>query len=392
MDIYAKRSYWKLILGIAGVLIVIVTLLYSYYLSFNLAKNEDKNARLYAIALKNIYEDENLEATFELEQEITLNNAIPTIIENEMGELQGSNFGESHNNDQEYLQKKVDNLLANGFEPIQGEGYAKKIYYTRTKLYRLIQFYPFIQMLMVISFITFGYMAFGRSKKAEQNRVWAGMAKETAHQLGTPISAILAWIENLKFTTNGNEIQDDIIKELEHDVERLELVADRFSKIGSKPELISTNLITILESIKNYMAKRAPRKMEFEFPGLESEPIYADINVHLFEWVMENLIRNALDSMGSTGKISVEIFQDNDRVLIDISDTGKGIPANKFNIVFQPGYSTKARGWGLGLSLVKRIIDNYHSGKIFVKKSKINEGTTFTINLPASKTNHSKIL
>ncbi len=385
MDIYKKRSYWKLILAIAGAAIVVITLLYSYYLSSNLAKNEDKNARLYALALNNMYEDTDLNASFELEGEITLNNAIPTIVESETGDLVGINFGESQNNDQEYLRSVIEKLEQNGFEPIKGDGYAKRIYYTRTKLYRLIQYYPYIQMLMVISFVTFGYLAFGRSKKAEQNRVWAGMAKETAHQLGTPISAILAWLENLKMTTNGNEMQDEIIKELEYDVNRLELVADRFSKIGSKPELIKTNVVDVLDDIKNYMAKRAPRRMKFTFPDLNSTPIYADLNVHLFTWVMENLIRNALDSMGSDGMISAELAVDDNMVVIDLSDTGKGIPSNKFKTVFQPGYSTKKRGWGLGLSLVKRIIENYHNGKIFVKKSKINEGTTFTIRLPKAE-------
>lgn len=382
MDIYEKRSYWKIILAVAGALIVIVTLLYSYYLSSNLAENEDKNARLYALALKNIYEDENLEATFELEQEVTFNNAIPTIIENEMGELKGTNFGESNNEDQEYLRKVVDRLMDNGFEPIEGEGYAKKIYYTRTKLYRLIQFYPFIQMLMVISFVTFGYMAFGRSKKAEQNRVWAGMAKETAHQLGTPISAIMAWLEAMKLTIEDNQDQLDIVHELEHDVSRLELVADRFSKIGSNPELQKTDINEVLISIRKYMEKRAPRRMEFEFPSATEEAVYGFINVHLFEWVLENLIRNALDAMGNTGVISAVVYNEGSFLYIDVSDTGKGIPANKFKTIFQPGYSTKTRGWGLGLSLVKRIIEEYHKGKIFVKKSKIDEGTTFTIRLP----------
>ncbi len=382
MDIYKKRSYWKIILALAGITIIVITLLYSYYLSSNLAKNEDKNARLYAIALRNFYEDQDLNASFELEQEITQNNAIPTIIESELGVLQGSNFGEANNNDQEYLRAVVEKLEKNGFEPIEGDGYARKIYYTRTKLYRLIQYYPYIQMLMVISFIGFGYMAFGRSKKAEQNRVWAGMAKETAHQLGTPISAILAWLENLKLTTNGNEAQNDIIKELEYDVNRLELVADRFSKIGSKPELTKSNVILILEDIKEYMSKRAPRRMKFDFPDPQSTPIFAQLNEHLFTWVMENLMRNALDAMGNEGFIKAEISEDTEWINIDLSDTGKGIPSNKFKAVFQPGYSTKKRGWGLGLSLVKRIIENYHNGKIFVKKSKIDEGTTFTIRLP----------
>lgn len=382
MDIYEKRSYWKVILAIAGALIIVITLLYSYYLSSNLAANEDKNARLYAIAWEKIMEDKNLNDDVSLENEIAFNHVIPTIFESEDGTLEGINFGESFNNDQVYLQSIIDKLLAKGFEPIKGNGYSKRIYYTRTQLYRLIRFYPFIQMLMVISFVAFGYLAFGRSKKAEQNRVWAGMAKETAHQLGTPISAILAWLENLKLTTNGNEEQDDIIVELEHDVSRLELVADRFSKIGSLPELESHNLAEILDGIKVYMQKRAPRRMEFDFPEVGKSDHKAAINVHLFNWVLENLIRNALDAMGSTGKITVELFEDSENVIIDVSDTGKGIPSNKFKTVFQPGFSTKTRGWGLGLSLVKRIIDNYHNGKIFVKKSKINEGTTFTIKLP----------
>ncbi len=382
MDIYKKRSYWKVILAIAGALIIIVTLLYSYYLSSNLAKNEDKNAKLYAIALQNFYEKEDLDADFTLEENITFNNAIPTIIESEGGELRGINFGEKYNDDQEYLTKVIERLESRGFEPIIGEGYASKIYYTRTQLYRLIQYYPFIQMLMVISFITFGYLAFGRSKKAEQNRVWAGMAKETAHQLGTPISAILAWLENLKLTTEGDEYQKEIIKELELDVNRLELVADRFSKIGSKPELVKHNVAEVMLESQDYMIKRAPKRMKFSFPDPETHHQSAKINVHLFHWVLENLMRNALDAMGSEGEISASLSQDENYVIIDLSDTGKGIPANKFKTVFQPGYSTKKRGWGLGLSLVKRIIENYHKGKIFVKKSKINEGTTFTIKLP----------
>lgn len=383
MDIYKKRSYWKIILAIIGILIIIITLMYSFYLSSNLAANEDKNAKLYALALEKILnDDEDLNKDISLETEIATYHVIPTIIEDEMGFLRGSNFGEEENEDQEFLREVVNKLLDNGFEPIIGDGYAKRIYYTRTKLYRRIQYYPFIQMLMVISFITFGYMAFGRSKKAEQNRVWAGMAKETAHQLGTPISAILAWLENLKLTTNGNEEQDEIIVELEHDVSRLELVADRFSKIGSLPELEVQNLPEILDEIRKYMQKRAPRRMEFEFPAVDGPRFEAKINVHLFNWVLENLIRNALDAMGNKGIISVGLTQDTQYVNIDISDTGKGIPSNKFKMVFQPGYSTKTRGWGLGLSLVKRIIDNYHNGKIFVKKSKINEGTTFTIKIP----------
>ena len=176
----------------------------------------------------------------------------------------------------------------------------------------------------------------------------------------------------------------EILDELNNDVSRLNLIADRFSKIGAIPELKKTNIYVELENMKNYMQRRAPRKMVFDFPGLEKEPLYAQLNAPLFNWVTENLLRNALDAMGGVGKISAEVIEEKDFIIIDISDTGKGIPSNKLKTVFKPGYSTKTRGWGLGLSLAKRIIESYHSGKIFVKKSLIDEGTTFTIKLPKS--------
>ena len=207
------------------------------------------------------------------------------------------------------------------------------------------------------------------------------MAKETAHQLGTPISAILAWVEHLKDTNADNPGQLEIIEELGTDITRLELIADRFSKIGSAPELEKTNIYEQLELIKNYMRKRASRNVEFEF-STSDEPLYVDINRHLFSWVLENLIRNALDAMGGSGLISTKVHQEDGHISLDLTDTGKGIPASKHKLVFRPGYSTKVRGWGLGLSLAKRIIENYHKGKIFVKNSKIDEGTTFTIRLP----------
>ncbi|MBK8670411.1 MAG: HAMP domain-containing histidine kinase [Saprospiraceae bacterium] len=232
-------------------------------------------------------------------------------------------------------------------------------------------------------YIALGYFLFSSSRKAEQNRVWAGMAKETAHQLGTPISAILGWIEYLKDSFTEQPDKLDVIYELNKDVERLELVADRFSKIGSEPVLQNANIYDELIEVKDYLQRRAPRKINFDFTKPEQD-IHVKINKHLFAWVIENLVRNSLDAMDGKGTISCKVSSQNNYVSIDISDTGSGIPSAKFKSVFQPGYSTKKRGWGLGLSLAKRIIEEYHKGKIYVKSSKPYEETTFTINLPVS--------
>jgi signal transduction histidine kinase len=242
-----------------------------------------------------------------------------------------------------------------------------------------------VQLLLLVAFVIFGYFGFSAARKSEQNRVWAGMAKETAHQLGTPISAIIGWIEHLKMTSEDNEENLEIVAELRKDVERLELIADRFSKIGSDPVLESVNILDQLEQIKTYMQRRSPRNIQYDFPDSEGTPVYGQINPHLFTWVLENLIRNALDAMGPKGIIKAELTANQNSISIHLSDTGKGIPANQLKKVFQPGFSTKKRGWGLGLSLAKRIIENYHRGKIFVKQSKPDEGTTFTIKLPKKK-------
>ncbi len=207
------------------------------------------------------------------------------------------------------------------------------------------------------------------------------MARETAHQLGTPISAIIAWLEHLKITEVDEE-QMDIIEELENDVSRLELIADRFSKIGAEPSLDRMNVVELIRDTMAYMDKRAPRKVEFKLLVNSGEVHYARVNKHLINWVFENLMRNALDSMGGEGTITTVVSEDGECVNIDVSDTGKGIPSGNVKTVFEPGFTTRKRGWGLGLSLARRIIENYHQGKIFVKGSVVGEGTTFTIRLP----------
>ena len=210
------------------------------------------------------------------------------------------------------------------------------------------------------------------------------MAKETAHQLGTPISAILGWIEYLKGMSEGNPEQQEVLVELIKDVDRLELVADRFSKIGSAPDLERTNILDEMDKTFAYMKRRSPRKISYEMISNLDDDTHVMVNRHLFDWVIENLIRNSLDAMDGQGNIRGELSIYDQKVLINLSDSGKGIPASKFKSVFKPGFSTKTRGWGLGLSLAKRIIESYHNGRIYVKSSKVGEGTTFTIELPVS--------
>lgn len=384
MDIYKKRSYWNLFLTIFGLIILSITLFYSNFLAKNLIQKEEANAKIYVEALRDFIENpRDLDKEMGLHDKILSTNKLRLITEDENGELTGSNWGDEKNFDPVFLEKQKSIFIASGKKHLSGSGYVSKVYYFNTELVDYINYYPYIQMLLVGSFIILGYFFLNASKRSEQNRVWAGMAKETAHQLGTPISAIIAWIEHLKLT-EINEEQTDIVNELRRDVNRLELVADRFSKIGSEPVLTKVNIYEEIDKCHNYMAKRAPRKVTFNYPQPNDGILSVNINQHLFDWVVENLIRNSLDAMDGTGELSAKIYEDGTFINIDLTDTGKGIPSSKHHTIFQPGYTTKKRGWGLGLSLAKRIIENYHSGKIFVKNSKLDEGTTFTIRLPKS--------
>jgi len=390
MDIYKNKSIWKWLLVIMGFLIVFLSMLFSKVLADNLAEREISTGKVIQAAISSNTDGSDDGVTEDIkDRSLALTvfesfSNVPIIIENEEGVLTGYNYEEpqSENVDQSFLSSKKTAVIRSGFKPIEGYGYAKLIYIDNTKLYRRISLFPLVQILLLSTFILFGYYLFSTSRKAEQNRVWAGMAKETAHQLGTPISAIIGWIEHLKENSPHDTAQQEIVTELRNDVTRLELIADRFSKIGSKPELVTINLIEELESCREYMQRRAPKKMIFQFPKHDSIPVYVKMNCHLFDWVVENILRNALDSMEGSGTITATVTTQGHHAHIDLSDTGKGIPANKFKRVFEPGYTTKKRGWGLGLSLAKRIIEEYHSGKIFVKNSKPNEGTTFTIQLP----------
>ncbi|MFN8277628.1 MAG: HAMP domain-containing sensor histidine kinase [Chitinophagales bacterium] len=260
-----------------------------------------------------------------------------------------------------------------------GEGGKQFIYYDDSHILKQLRIFPFIQLGIFALFLLFSYLAFSNSRKAEQNMVWVGMAKETAHQLGTPISSLGAWIDYLR-DSGKFEDNDEPLKEMEHDVSRLELVADRFSKIGSVPQLEGELVRDILQRNIDYMQKRSSSAVEFSFE-VDQPDLSIYINRQLFDWVLENLLKNALDAMAGTGSIHVKAVAAGSDVWLDIADTGCGIPRNRWKTIFEPGYSTKRRGWGLGLSLTRRIVEHYHRGKIFVKQSD-EKGTTFRIVLP----------
>ncbi len=378
-DIYKQRSNWKIILAILGAIILIVTMFYSNYLARKLEENEYRNAKLFSGAIIKVLDESDLNKDVSTEQDIIDNILQPVIVKDEKGNLKGFNFSPNQDSDEAFLKSKIEDFLSQGKKPFSGPGYAKEIYFFNTKLLSYIRWYPVLQLFLVGSFIGLGYFLFNSSKRAEQNRVWAGMAKETAHQLGTPISAIMGWVSYLKESYQEDEVIADISSELEKDVQRLNLVADRFSKIGSAPDLHSKELTETVNRVVDYMSRRASKATKFEVKVKDN--LSANINDHLFEWVIENLIRNSLDAMDGKGTITVEIYSEGNNKCIDIIDTGKGIPSNKFKTVFNPGYSTKKRGWGLGLSLAKRIIEEYHKGKIYVKESKPGISTIFTIKL-----------
>jgi len=384
MDIYQEKSNWKIYLIIMGVLILSASLIYTTSVANKLKEEERKKVEQWTIAIDNINDVDYL-GDLTLQQKITeANTTIPLILVEDSGVIQmGLNYGEDKELNFDFLQKQLDRLKVNGDAPIAA-GDGNLVYYEDSTTLKMLTYFPFIQLALIASFIAFGYFSFSSARRSEQNQVWVGMAKETAHQLGTPITAIVAWIEHLRLIHEGNEETGEVLDELNKDVMRLNLIADRFSKIGAVPELKKTNIYVELENMRNYMQRRAPRKVSFDFPGTEKTPLFAQLNAPLFNWVIENLLRNALDAMDGKGEIAAKVSDDKGFINIEISDTGKGIPSNKLKTVFQPGYSTKKRGWGLGLSLAKRIIESYHSGKIFVKFSQLNEGTTFSIKLPKS--------
>ncbi|HLU93735.1 MAG TPA: HAMP domain-containing sensor histidine kinase, partial [Membranihabitans sp.] len=364
MDIYKRKNRWKLNLVFAGIFIVLVTIGYTFYLGSRLKNVLEINMENFADAYESMVQnmdDLNKDVNFETDV-IQRNTNIPIIIVDELDSIVLSlNFSVSQESNSQYMRRQLEKMQSSDRKPITIESMVYRIYYAPPFEYKLLSWLPLIILLLLATYIFIGYLGFSSSRTSEQNRVWVGMARETAHQLGTPISAIIAWLEHLK-VTHVDEEQLEIIDELENDVSRLELIADRFSKIGAEPNLERMDVVELIRDTMGYMEKRAPRKIEFKLMANAGQAHYARVNKHLINWVFENLMRNALDAMGGEGMITTVVSEDEESVNIDVSDTGKGIASGNLKTVFEPGYTTRKRGWGLGLSLARRIIENYHQG------------------------------
>ena len=376
----------KIILVVAAILIAIASLVVSHFLTRDLSREERNKVEVWAAAMRALNNaDENTDLELVLKV-INGNNTIPVVVMGKDGNAQlfrnvdvdGENYEDSLNNATllgHRLLKLGQNIRIELGEPA-GKDYID-VCYDESLMLKRLQTYPFVQLGVVMIFVVVAIFALLTSKRAEQNKVWVGLSKETAHQLGTPISSLMAWTEILKENYPG----DDLIPEMDKDVKRLQLIADRFSKIGSLPEPVPDSLNDVMDHVIDYMDRRTSKKVRMikDFPDHD---VSVRINASLFEWVIENLCKNAVDAMGGEqGLITLHVEDTTTKAIIEVSDTGKGIRKKDIANVFRPGFTTKKRGWGLGLSLAKRIIEEYHSGKIFVKSSEIGKGTTFRIEL-----------
>lgn len=314
------------------------------------------------------------------------NKTIPVIMMRDDRVSSYLNIDETKAKDTSYLLQKVEFMKSQN-EPIVIDYLEQKtltfFYQDSTTLQRL-KTYPYIQLAIISLFLIVSYFAFSYSRTSEQNKVWAGMSKETAHQLGTPISSLIAWMEYAESSKDG--LSDKVIQEMKKDIGRLETITDRFSKVGSEPVLSQVSLTQVVENAISYLSSRVSKHVAFSIEDISTVDL-VHLNIPLFEWVIENLTKNAVDAMKGKGSISFKISNTSDSVILEVSDTGSGIPSSKFKTIFKPGYTSKKRGWGLGLSLVKRIVENYHEGKIFVSDSRIGKGTTFKIVLANYKEN-----
>lgn len=383
MNIYEQKSTWKLILLITLLMIIITSILYTNFLAGKLASEERKKMELLADVYKMLNATSgNVDLGF-MFHIIESNETVPLILADEAGNVIGHKNLDTFKiaRDTNYLRKQLE-LMKEDRPPIDIE-YSKNahqyIYYRDSYLLVQLRYFPFIQFSIILLFLAVAYLTFSTARRAEQNRVWAGMAKETAHQLGTPISALSGWVDYMKLQLQEGDETLQVLPEVEKDIERLELIAERFSKIGSVPDLVTTNLYDEVEKSTQYIRRRASGKVQINLHAPQGKNVEAKISPPLFAWVIENLLKNALDAIGGSGIIDIYVQQQGKQTFLDIKDSGKGIPPNKLNAVFRPGYSTKKRGWGLGLSLAKRIIEEFHKGKIFVKESQVGKGTTFRI-------------
>jgi anti-sigma regulatory factor (Ser/Thr protein kinase) len=373
------KNLWKLFLLLFAIMIGMVSLIYTNNLVTKLKLQERKNIELWAEAtsLLNVTDpDQNVDAI--ISSIIENNNTVPVILTDESDSIIASrNFDETRINDKTFLKNSLAKIKEKN-KPIVinlDKGHYNLIYYKDSIILTMLIYYPYIQLGIIILFILVSYLAFSSSRKAEQNQVWVGMSKETAHQLGTPTSSLAGWIEILqhKYPEIG------ITKELALDVQRLEKVTERFSRIGSKPALTRENIVLTISKTIDYLKLRSSSKVKFINEFNNNDEVFVPVNSALFEWVIENVSKNAIDAMEGSGEITIRVTQTEKNAIIDISDKGKGIPKSALKKIFNPGFTTKQRGWGLGLSLAKRIIDEYHNGKIFVRQSEIGKGSCIRI-------------
>ncbi len=375
-----RQVKWLLI-GVAAI-IAVVSLVVSHFLVLDLSREEQRNMEVWAEAMRSL---NNADETTDLSLVLKVlngNDNIPVVVLDSLGQVQEyRNLSVKGSTEEERLRSIERNArdMEQAGNVIRVDSW--RVCFDESLMIQRLAWYPYVQLAVVLVFVIVALFAILSSKRAEQNRVWVGLSKETAHQLGTPISSLMAWVEVLKETYPD----DKLIPEMDRDVKRLQRVAERFSKIGSLPELRLENMSQLLEGVAAYMGPRTSGKVLLQC-HLPDHPLMVQLSAPLFEWVVENLCKNAIDAMEGSGEIHVRAAEEATLFSVEVSDTGKGIPAKYFSAVFMPGFTTKRRGWGLGLSLAKRIVEQYHRGRIFVKSSELGKGTTFRIELRKSAT------
>jgi nitrogen-specific signal transduction histidine kinase len=375
------QNKWKAIVLITAMLVAYLSLRYTTDLVSKLSEEERAKIKIWAEANREMQETPLTgEVSLYLFKIVSENKTIPRIlVDNEGRIINSMNLDPAFENDQNYLKEELKKMKMTQ-EPIEivlSDDQKNYIYYKDSILLKHLHYFPYIQTIVILLFLLFVYFALRFSQKADQNMLWVGMSKETAHQLGTPITSLLAWVEILKLREGDKQLVNEVSK----DVKRLEKITERFSRIGSAAQLVESNICAIVKNAVEYLQTRTSSRVfcKLEFP--EDENVMVPMNGELFEWVIENLWKNALDAMNNSGEITIAIKQTSGHVFMDFIDTGKGIPKSKLKTVFKPGYTTKVRGWGLGLSLTKRIIESYHDGRIYVRNSEVGLGTAFRIML-----------
>lgn len=379
---YREFKRIRTVLIIAAIVIAVLSLFISQSLVKDLSREEQAKMEIFAQAYQSLSDaDEDTDLSLVLSV-MSGNKTIPVIVVDENNDIKSFlNIEIGKADTLPYLTGYANRMrqLGNSIKIYYDESdtlHYNEVCFDESLLLNRLTVYPYIQMGVVMLFVLIAIFALLSFKKTEQNRVWVGLSKETAHQLGTPISSLMAWTELLK-----DKYNDELISEMEKDVNRLQMVAERFSKIGSLPEPVQADMVGVLDVVIDYVEHRSPATVKFvrDFPN---PPVNAKVNASLFGWVIENICKNAVDAMNGKGKLTIKLREEKNGVTIDVTDTGKGISKNSWRSIFDPGYTTKERGWGLGLSLAKRIVTEYHKGKIYVAHSELGKGTTFRIELP----------